>query len=135
MKIVSVFIICILVSGCITEWKNPNTQVPASELSIATLLLTPSIYQFEGVKTKGKVWNLLYLNYGDYELKFKLADEDGYYIEVFSENELSVGEGDIIEVTGQFQRRFIKDEHRYETFIIAKKVALVENTNIFKKNK
>lgn len=135
MKIILVLFVCIFVSSCVTEWKNPNTDVPSSELSISTLLLTPSIYQFERVKTIGKVWNLLYLNEGEYELKFKLADEDGYHIEIFSENELSVGEGDIIEVTGQFQRRFIKDEHRYQTFIIANKVALVENTNIFKKNK
>ncbi len=135
MKILSTLIIAFLLSSCATEWKNPSTSLPASELSIATLLLTPAIYQFEEVKTKGKVWDLLYLSDGEYELRFKLADEDGYYIEVLSDSELQVGEGDIIEVEGQFFRKYFKEKYKFETYIIAKKVALVDNTNIFKRNK
>lgn len=132
MKI-SILILTILLSACVKEWKDPNVSIPASELSISSLLLTPAIYQYEGIRTTGKVWNLSYLNDEEYELKFRLADEDGYYIEVFSPYELTVGEGDIIEVTGQFFRKYVKEENHFETFIVAQKVALVENTNIFKK--
>lgn len=126
MKI-SILILAILLSGCVKEWKDPNTSIPATELSISKLLLTPAIYQREGVKTTGKIWNLTYLTENEYELKFILADEDGYYVEILSESEIEVGEGDIVEVTGQFIREYIKEENHYNVYIIARKVDLLKN--------
>lgn len=129
MKI-SIFVLALLFSGCLNTWKNPNTEIPATEISITSLLLAPAIYQHEGIKTVGKIWDLEYLSDNDYEIKFKLADKDGHYIKVLSESELNVGEGDIIEVTGYFFREFIKNENRFETYIIAKKVDLIKNSTM-----
>ena len=120
-----ILILCLVLSGCVKEWQNPDESPPATELSISSLLLTPAIYQMEGVKTTGKIWGLTYLTDQKYELKFKLADEDGYYVNIFSESGFEIGEGDIVEVNGQFFREYIKEDNRYETFIVAKNITVI----------
>lgn len=125
MKI-SILILSILLSGCVKEWKNPDTDIPATELSISKLLLTPVIYQRESVKTSGKIWDIAYLTDNEYELKFKLADQDGYFVKILSATGLEIGNGDIVEVTGQFVREYVREENYYDIYIIAKKVTRLE---------
>lgn len=120
-----ILILCLMLSGCVKEWQNPAESPPATKLSISSLLLTPAIYQMEGVKTTGKIWDLVYLTDEKYELKFKLADEDGYYIDIVSEKGFEIGEGDIVEVNGQFFREYVKEENEYETFIVAKNITVI----------
>ena len=96
-------------SSCHKEWQDPNTSIPSKELTIRNILVTPSIYDGAGVIIEGKVWDLLMEDSkngkGKYKYTtFKLADEDGNYINIRSRSDLPpVTEGEIVKVVGMYK--------------------------------
>lgn len=116
MKILFIIISLALV-GCYSGWKDPETSLPAKKVSIRSLLSTPAVYDNRGVIVEGKVWDLEYLNLDYTVAKFKLADKSGNHIGVISKEVLKIGNGDIIEVRGIFERNFDSEKNRYESFV------------------
>ena len=57
---------------------------------------------------------------------FKLADNDGNYIMVIWEKELSFAEGDIVEAAGLFDSNFISSENRFDPKLAAQKIKVLK---------
>jgi hypothetical protein len=112
--------------GCAREWQNPNTALPAMELSIVNLLATPTAYDSAGVIVEGKVWDLkfdkLEQQIDTPYTSFKLADKDGNYINVFASGHLPVSEGELVKVTGIYRREFQTESYKFVNEIEAEKV-------------
>ena len=95
-----------LTLSCTTVWHDPDTSIPSKQLDITAILVTPTIYDGAGVEIEGKVWDLYMEHnqnsqYKDLYSFFKLADEDGNYVNVKSSSSLPlVTEGEIIKVVG-----------------------------------
>ena len=123
MKIFIPFLISLLfIISCNRTWKDPNTTLPAARISIVSLISVPTVYDGAGVVVKGMVWDvvndeLVYLNDGYVETLnfsvFKLSDKNGNFVNIYTEEEYGVNEGDIVEVVGIYRREFIAERRNY----------------------
>ena len=113
--------------GCAHEWQNPNTALPARELEIKSILANPIAYDSAGVIVEGKVWDLRFdtLNEKDLQIPytgFKLADEDGNFVNVFALGDIPVAEGDLVKVVGVYRRDYPTEGYKFVNEIEAKRV-------------
>lgn len=127
--VVSLTLFLVLVQGCSKQWNDPNTSIPAWELTVASLLISPIAYDSAGVTVKGRVWdvskNITYI--GDKSIEytvFKLADSEGNYVGVYSPGHIEVIEGDNIKVTGLFRRNLKRNEYYFENEIEALEIEI-----------
>lgn len=103
---ISILVISPILTSCATVWHDPNSSVPTKKIDITSILVTPTIYDGAGVEIEGKVWDLFMEhsqnnNYKESYSLFKLADEDGNYVNVKSDSSLPlVTEGELIKVVG-----------------------------------
>lgn len=117
---------CIAALGCTHEWTNPDTALPAKELKIESILVSPTAYDSAGIIVEGKVWDL---KFDKLEQKtdipytsFKLADREGNYINVFASGHFPISEGDMVEVTGIYRRQFQTESYKFDNEIEAERV-------------
>lgn len=111
---VSVFTALILFStACSHKWQDPDTALPAQNVSISSILANPDAYDGSGVIVIGKIWDLRYESAGMDEqgqeqmyTSFLLADRRGIGIDVFIPGEAPVSEGDFIKVVGMYSKTF-----------------------------
>ncbi|MEQ9619448.1 MAG: hypothetical protein RIG61_09775 [Deltaproteobacteria bacterium] len=103
----------LLAAACSHTWQDPDTALPAQEVSIATILASPDAYDMSGVSVIGKIWHLesvpLEINEGGVQrmyTKFLLADKRGIGIDVYVPGEVPVVEGDFIKVVGLYRKTF-----------------------------
>ena len=125
-----------LFSACNKTWKDPNDTMPATKISIITLLAAPTVYDGAGVNVRGMVWDivhddLVYSNDGYIEtlqfVVFKVSNKDGHYINVYTENMDDVKEGDLVEVVGIYRRNFVSELRNYTNEIEAKKIRVIKS--------
>lgn len=89
---------CVLVSAliimisaaCSREWRDPDTALPAQNVSIASLLANPDAFDMSGVIVIGKIWRPRVESMGpnengaeDVYTVFTLADRQGIGIDVY----------------------------------------------------
>ena len=134
-----IILIVFFVFACSKSWKNPNETIPSSETSIIKILATPNAFDSAGVKVTGMVWDLAlgdltvtksgYLENVSYII-FKLADEHGNFVNVYTNKKYSIDEGDIVEVTGIYRRNYVSEKRHFineiEAVDIVLKKSLVE---------
>ena len=107
--VVSILLISSLLASCTKVWHDPNTSVPSKKVDITSILVTPTIYDGAGVEIEGKVWDLLMEHSQNGKDKdtysmFKLADEEGNYLNVKSKSTLPlVTEGELVKVIGVYR--------------------------------
>jgi hypothetical protein len=123
--------VAIILLGCAHEWKDPNTTIPARKVDITSILTYSIVYDSAGVIVEGKVWDLMFdkIQEEDREIpftEFKLADQDGYFINVFSPGHIPIAEGDFVQVTGIYRRELSKEKHYYINEIEAIRVDVEE---------
>jgi len=123
-------------SACHKEWKDPNETMPATKLSIITLLAAPTVYDGAGVSVRGMVWDiihddLIYSNQGYIEtlsfMVFKVSNKDGHYVNVYAEEMYDVKEGDIVEVVGIYRRNYVSELRSYTNEIEAKRIDIIKS--------
>ena len=100
--------------GCAREWQNPNTTIPAKQVDIAAILENPIAFDSAGVIVEGKVWDLVFDKFEreDKETpftEFKLADQDGNFVNIFVLGHIPIAEGDIVEVMGIYRKELGKE--------------------------
>ena len=100
--------------GCAREWQDPNTTIPAKKVDIAAILENPIAFDSAGVIVEGKVWDLVFDKFEreDKETpftEFKLADQDGNFVNIFVLGHIPIAEGDIVEVMGIYRRELGKE--------------------------
>lgn len=115
-NIFHVFALTVLIlssAACSHKWQNPDTALPAQNVSIATILANPDAYDGSGVIVIGKIWHLKHESAGmnelgqeEYYTSFLLADRKGIGIDVFIPGEAPVSEGDYIKVVGMYSKTF-----------------------------
>jgi len=102
--VISILFLSPLLSSCTKVWHDPDTSVPSKKVDITSILVTPTIYDGAGVEIEGRVWDLLMehsQNGKDTYSMFKLADEEGNYVNVKSKSTLPlVTEGELVKVIG-----------------------------------
>ncbi len=134
--ILSTILIAALFSACNKEWKDPNDTMPATKLSIITLLAAPTVYDGAGVNVRGMVWDivhddLVYSNDGYIETKsfvvFKVSNQEGNFVNVYTETMDEVQEGDLVEVVGIYRRNFESELRNYTNEIEAKKIRVIKS--------
>jgi uncharacterized membrane protein len=122
--------------GCAHEWQNPNTALPSKELSIDALLINPIVYDSAGVIIEGKVWDLAFKSLKEKDIEipytsFKLADQDGNFVNVFALGDIPVAEGDIVKVVGIYRREYNTENYSFLNEIEAKRIETKSNsTNV-----
>jgi len=100
--------------GCAREWQDPNTTIPAKKVDIAAILENPIAFDSAGVIVEGKIWDLVFDKFEreDKETpftEFKLADQDGNFVNIFVLGHIPIAEGDIVEVMGIYRRELGKE--------------------------
>lgn len=110
--------IALTLLGCAREWQDPNTTIPAKKVDITSILVSSIAYDSAGVIVEGKVWDLMFdkIQEEDREIpftEFKLADQDGYFINVFSPGHIPIAEGDFVQVTGIYRRELSREKHLF----------------------
>lgn len=134
--ILSTILIAALFSACNKEWKDPNDTMPATKISIITLLAAPTVYDGAGVNVRGMVWDivhddLVYSNDGYIETKsfvvFKVSNQEGNFVNVYTEMMDEVQEGDLVEVVGIYRRNFESELRNYTNEIEAKKIRVIKS--------
>jgi hypothetical protein len=113
--------------GCAHEWQNPNTSLPAKEVKIKSILINPIAYDSAGVIVEGKVWDLRLDTVSEKDVQipytgFKLADEDGNFVNVFALGDIPVVEGDLVKVVGVYRREYNTEGYKFINEIEAKRV-------------
>jgi hypothetical protein len=100
-------------AACSREWRDPDTALPAQNLSIATILASPDAYDMSGVIVIGKIWRPRVESTGvmvngveQVFTVFTLADRQGIGIDVYVNGEAPVADGDYIRVVGLFKKEF-----------------------------
>lgn len=125
-----------LFGACNKTWKDPNDTMPATKISIITLLAAPTVYDGAGVNVRGMVWDivhddLVYSNDGYIETKsfviFKVSNQEGNFVNVYTEKMDEVKEGDLVEVIGIYRRNFESDLRSYTNEIEAKKIRVLKS--------
>jgi len=136
--VLSTILAVVLFSACNKNWNDPNSTMPATKISIITLLAAPTVYDGAGVNVKGMVWDivhddLVYSNDGYIEtlsfVVFKVSNREGNYVNVFTENMDDVKEGDMVEVVGIYRRNFESELRNYTNEIEAKKITVIKSMN------
>lgn len=112
---------CVLVSAliimvsaaCSREWRDPDTALPAQDVSISSILANPDAYDMSGVIVIGKIWRPRVESMGinengveDVYTIFTLADRQGIGIDVYVNGEAPVADGDYIRVVGLYRKEF-----------------------------
>lgn len=111
---VFIFVLLVLVtSACSHKWHDPDTALPAQNVSIPTILASPDAYDGSGVIVIGKIWHLKFESAGVNEqgqeeiyTTFLLADRNGVGIDVFVPGEAPLTEGEFIKVVGLYSKTF-----------------------------
>lgn len=137
MKIfIPLLLTLLLVISCNRTWQDPNTTIPASKISIASLIAVPTVYDGAGVVVKGMVWDvvndeLIYLSDGYVETLafslFKLSDKKGNFVNIYTEDYFDVNEGDIVEVVGIYRREFVGSKRNFTNEIEAKNIRVLKS--------
>ena len=134
--VLSTILVVALFGACNKTWKDPNEAMPATKISIITLLAAPTVYDGAGVNVRGMVWDivhddLVFSNDGYIEtlefVVFKVSDKDGNYINVYTEDMNGIKEGDLVEVVGIYRRNFVSELRNYTNEIEAKKIAVIKS--------
>ena len=115
----------LLAPSC-ARWEDPTTSIVSTDKSVAVLLLNPAVYTMQEVHVRGKVWEIETMEEPAESATFKLADNDGNYIMVIWEKELSFAEGDIVEAAGLFDSNFISSENRFDPTLTAQKIKVLK---------
>lgn len=128
MKTIATFLLALafLAPSC-GKWQDPSTSIVSVDKSIAVLLLNPSVYSMQEVRVKGKVWEMVPSEEPEEPTAFKLADNDGNYIKVTWDREVSFAEGDIIEAEGLFDNNYVSSESRFDPTLAAKKITVLKS--------
>ena len=127
MKTLAVFFLAaMLLAPSCAKWENPTTSLMSTDKSVAVLLLNPAVYTMQEVRVRGKVWEISITEEQSKSTTFKLADNDGNYITVVWEKELSFAEGDIVEAAGLFDSNFISSENRFDPTLTAQKIKVLK---------
>lgn len=108
------FIILISIcAACSREWRDPDTALPAQNVSISTILASPDAYDMSGVIVIGKIWRPRVESMGvtengveEFYTVFTLADRQGTGIDVYVNGEAPIADGDYIRVVGLFRKDF-----------------------------
>ena len=102
-----------LFSGCTRNWQDPDTTLPAVNISIADLLTNRDIYDSAGVKVIGRVWyvtrsNIIENDDGSEDIytTFVIADRRGTSIDVYVPGEAPINDGDFLRVVGIYRKEF-----------------------------
>jgi len=136
--VLSTLLAVVLFSACNKTWNDPNDTMPATKLSIITLLAAPTVYDGAGVNVRGMVWDivhddLVYSNDGYIEtlsfVVFKVSNREGNYVNVYTEEMGDVKEGDMVEVVGIYRRNFESELRNYTNEIEAKKITVIKSMN------
>ena len=127
MKTLAVFFLAaMLLAPSCARWEDPTTSIVSTDKSVAVLLLNPAVYTMQEVHVRGKVWEIETMEEPAKSTTFKLADNDGNYIMVIWEKELSFAEGDIVEAAGLFDSNFISSENRFDPTLTAQKIKVLK---------
>ena len=134
--VLSTVLAVVLFSACNKTWNDPNSTMPATKISIITLLAAPTVYDGAGVNVRGMVWDivhddLVYSNDGYIEtlsfVVFKVSNREGNYVNVYAEKMDDVKEGDMVEVVGIYRRNFVSELRSYTNEIEAKKIIVIKS--------
>ena len=120
------FLAAMLLAPSCARWEDPTTSIVSTDKSVAVLLLNPAVYTMQEVHVRGKVWEIETMEEPAKSTTFKLADNDGNYIMVIWEKELSFAEGDIVEAAGLFDSNFISSENRFDPTLTAQKIKVLK---------
>ena len=120
------FLAAMLLAPSCARWEDPTTSIVSTDKSVAVLLLNPAVYTMQEVHVRGKVWEIETMEEPAKSTTFKLADNDGNYIMVIWEKELSFTEGDIVEAAGLFDSNFISSENRFDPTLTAQKIKVLK---------
>ncbi len=127
MKTLAVFfLVAMLLAPSCAKWEDPTTSMVSTDKSVTVLLLNPAVYTMQEVRVRGKVWEISITEEQSKSTTFKLADNDGNYITVVWEKELSFAEGDIVEAAGLFDSNFISSENRFDPTLTAQKIKVLK---------
>lgn len=127
MKTLAVFLLAaMLLAPSCKRWENPATSMISTDKSVVVLVLNPSVYTMQEVRVKGKVWEIETMGEPAESATFKLADNEGNYITVVWEKELSFAEGDIVEAAGLFDSNFISSENRFDPKLTAQTIKVLK---------
>lgn len=127
MKTLAVFLLAaMLLAPSCKRWENPATSMISTDKSVVVLVLSPSVYTMQEVRVKGKVWEIETMGEPVESATFKLADNEGNYITVVWEKELSFAEGDIVEAAGLFDSNFISSENRFDPKLTAQTIKVLK---------
>jgi len=136
--VLSTILAVVLFSACNKTWNDPNDTIPATKISVVTLLAAPTVYDGAGVNVRGMVWDivhddLVYSNDGYIEtlsfVVFKVSNKEGNYVNVYTEKMHDVKEGDMVEVVGIYRRNFVSELRSYTNEIEAKKITVIKSMN------
>jgi len=130
-------IISTVLMSCAKQWQDPNTAVPYTKITIREILIAPIGYDSAGVSVEGMVWDLNYDLLVDDEkeipfTRFKIADPDGNYINVFAEGNYPLTDGDQVKVTGVYRRESITKYHDFINEIEANNIQLGRTSTLYK---
>lgn len=130
-------IMSIVVASCSQTWKDPNTSIPYQVIPISTILISPHAYDSAGINIEGMVWDLAYhvLEMEEIEVPyttFKIADEDGNFINVYAEGNYPLSEGEQVKVIGVYRREFVTSQHNYINEIVAKEIKHERTSNLYR---
>ncbi len=107
------FVILLSLSAACSQWRDPDTALPAQNVSISTILASPDAYDMSGVIVIGKIWRPRVESVGVTEdgmeqvyTVFTLADRQGIGIDVYVNGEAPVTDGEYIRVVGLFRKDF-----------------------------
>ena len=106
-------VIIMVSAACSKEWRDPDTALPAQNVSISTILANPDAYDMSGVTVIGKIWRPRVESWGPNEdgvdqvyTVFTIADRQGIGIDVYVNGEAPVTDGQYIRVVGIYQKEF-----------------------------
>ena len=127
MRIPAVFFLAaMLLAPACARWEDPVTPLISTDKSVVVLVLNPSVYTMQKVRVRGKVWEIEAAEEPAKSTTFKLADNDGNYITVIWEKELSFAEGNVVEAAGLFDSNFISSENRFDPKLTAQTIRVLQ---------
>ncbi|HSC36179.1 MAG TPA: hypothetical protein VLG45_12955 [Thermodesulfobacteriota bacterium] len=123
------FVILLSLSAACSQWRDPDTALPAQNVSISTILASPDAYDMSGVVVIGKIWRPRVESMGVTEngveqvyTVFTLADRQGIGIDVYVNGEAPVTDGEYIRVVGLFRKDFQTEGDYFYNRIEAKRL-------------
>ena len=123
------FAILLSLSAACSQWRDPDTALPAQNVSVSTILASPDAYDMSGVIVIGKIWRPRVESMGVTEngveqvyTVFTLADRQGTGIDVYVNGEAPVTDGEYIRVVGLFRKDFQTEGDYFYNRIEAKRL-------------